>query len=102
MLGVGYYIYVDTKSRIDITGITPSTTTVDLNIGWNSIGWHNFTKTKAENLGQNITNCTAVAYWNVTLSRFIVHPVSTDISDFDIERGMACFVYVTTSSTWTD
>ncbi|MBU4190067.1 MAG: hypothetical protein KJ886_03610, partial [Candidatus Thermoplasmatota archaeon] len=69
---------------------------------WNSIGWHNFTKTKAENLGQNITNCTAVAYWNVTLSRFIVHPVSTDISDFDIERGMACFVYVTTSSTWTD
>lgn len=100
VLGVGYYIYVDTKSRIDITDITPSTTTVDLNIGWNSIGWYNFTKTKAENLGQSNTNCTAVAYWNVTIDRFIVHPINTDISDFDIERGRGVFVYVNTPSIW--
>jgi len=101
VLGVGYYIYVDTKSRIDITGITPITTTVDLYTGWNSIGWINFTAADAESFAQNITNCTAIAYWNVTLSRFIVHPINTDISDFGIERGMACFVYVSTPSTWT-
>ncbi|MCG2826291.1 MAG: N-acetylmuramoyl-L-alanine amidase, partial [Thermoplasmatales archaeon] len=78
--GIGYIVYTNTSSQIVLSGTNITSATINLNIGWNSIGWHNFTKTKAENLGQNITNCTAVAYWNVTLSRFIVHPVSTDIS----------------------
>ncbi|MCG2826633.1 MAG: N-acetylmuramoyl-L-alanine amidase, partial [Thermoplasmatales archaeon] len=76
----GYLIYVSSSTFFCVAGKKFSNVTINLKVGWNSIGWHNFTKTKAENLGQNITNCTAVAYWNVTLSRFIVHPVSTDIS----------------------
>ena len=99
--GSGYMVYTNTTSSLMLTGTNITNITINMDAGWNSIGWHNFTKTKAENLGQNITNCTAVAYWNVTLGRFITHPINTDISDFGIERGMGCFVYVTTSSTWT-
>jgi spore germination protein YaaH/uncharacterized protein YraI len=96
--GNAYFIYVTSNSILYIVGKKINNVTTDLNMGWNSIGWHNFTKTKAESLGQNITNCTAIAYWNNTLGRFIVHPVGINISDFGIERGMGCFVYVKSES----
>lgn len=98
--GVGYLIYVNCTSVFTITGKLILSVTINLKAGWNSIGWNNSTKTTAENLCQNITNCTAVAYWNSTLCRFIVHPTGTNISNFDVEIGNGYFVYVTTSSTW--
>lgn len=99
--GIGYIVYTNTSSQIVLSGTNITIATINLNVGWNNIGWYNFTKTKAENLGQNITNCTDVAYWNVTLSRFIIHPINTNISDFGIEKGSGYFVYVTEASTWT-
>ncbi len=89
-----------TSSSLTLTGTNITTAAIDLDIGWNSIGRFNITATAAELLVQDITNCTAVAYWNVTLGRFIIHPINTDIGDFIIERGMGVFVYVKTESSW--
>ncbi|MCG2827205.1 MAG: hypothetical protein L6265_11505, partial [Thermoplasmatales archaeon] len=96
---VGYLVYVNSTSSLTSAGRAAYNEVINLETGWNSIGWHNSTTT-AENLCQNITNCTAAAYWNSTLGRFIVHPAGTNISNFDVKIGGGYFVYVTTSSTW--
>jgi len=98
--GIGYFVYITAATTFTVEGTKLAMEPIALKQGWNSIGWNNPTKIKAENLCQNITNCTAVAYWNNTLSRFIVHSVGTNISNFDIEMGCGYFVYVSTSSTW--
>jgi|GEM_PF-2524245 len=98
--GLGYMVYTNTSSSLTLTGMNITITTINLNKGWNSIGWFNITTTTAEALAQNITNCTFVAYWNATLCRFILHPTNTDISDFAVEQGRGYFVYVTKESTW--
>jgi hypothetical protein len=74
--------------------------TTSLNTGWNSIGWFNSTLTDPESLAQNITNCTAIAYWNNTLGRFVVHPKGTSNVTFAIERSIAYFVFVTSDEVW--
>lgn len=98
--GVGYLIYVNCTSVFTITGKLILSATMNLKAGWDSIGWHNSTKTTAENLGQSISNCTAIACWNTTLGRFVVHFVGTNISNFDIEIGNGYLVYVSVSSIW--
>jgi hypothetical protein len=97
---IGYIVYTKTTSSLMLTGTNITTVTVELNVGWNSIGRFNSTATTAEILAQNITNCTIVAYWNVTLGRFIVHPTNTEISDFAVERGCGYFVYVIKEISW--
>ncbi|MDI6708253.1 MAG: glycosyl hydrolase family 18 protein [Candidatus Thermoplasmatota archaeon] len=93
---VGYHVYVSTKSRINITGIAV-TASVNLYKGWNSIGWCNFTATDAKSLARNITNCTAVAYWD-NARRFVIHPVDSELANFPIERGSGYLVYVFTTT----
>lgn len=97
---VGYLLYVTSASNLISAGRAIYNGTVNLEIGWNSIGWHNSTKTTAENLCQSIPQSTAVACWNSTLCRLIVHPAGTNISNFNIEMGGGYLVYMSTSSTW--
>ncbi|MBA3044543.1 hypothetical protein FP804_05355 [archaeon] len=98
--GVGYMVYVEGDTVFEVNGIEILPVTMSLQQGWNSIGWFNETSTDAESLAQNVTNCTAIAYWNNTLCRFITHPVGTNISNFVVERGDGCLVYVTSETTW--
>ena len=100
--GRGYMVYTNSSSSLTLTGMNITITTINLNVGWNSIGRFNSTAATAESLAQNITNCTSVAYWNTTLGRFITHPINIEISDFAVERGGGYFVYVTSESTWTN
>ncbi|MCG2826547.1 MAG: hypothetical protein L6265_08165, partial [Thermoplasmatales archaeon] len=87
-------------SDFTVQGSNITSQEVALEQGWNSIGWFNNTSTNASDLASKINYCTAVAYWNSTLGRFITHAAGSNISDFKIERGMACFVYVTEASVW--
>lgn len=98
--GVGYWVYTTTATEFTTEGTKISTQTMTLNKGWNSIGWKNDTSTTAGGLASKIENCTAVAYWNTTLGRFITYFAGSGISDFKIEKGMACLVYVTSASVW--
>lgn len=98
--GVGYFVYCTGTATWTVAGKLITSTTVNLTAGWNSIGWYNSTPTNAENLGKNIKNCTAIAYWHNTMGRFITHPIGVDISNFKIVIGEGYFVYVTTESMW--
>ncbi|MCG2827105.1 MAG: hypothetical protein L6265_11000, partial [Thermoplasmatales archaeon] len=98
--GVGYMVYVEGDTVFEVNGIEILPVTMNLQQGWNSIGWFNETSTDAESLAQDVTNCTAIAYWNSTLCRFIMHPAGTNISSFVVERGDGCLVYVTSETTW--
>lgn len=98
--GKGYFAYFTSESAktLVLQGAKIYEANVTLKKGWNSIGWLNST-INAESLAQNITNCTAIAYWDNTLGRFITHPAGTDISNFTVEKGEGYFVYVTTDET---
>lgn len=100
--GMGYLVYVTGAITFTVTGFQINNTTHNLVAGWNSIGRFNVTNINAETLANNIPNCTAVAYWDNYLGRFITHPSETNISNFDIERGKGYMVYVTSGSSWTN
>lgn len=98
--GVGYFAYCIGNASWTLAGKLITNTTINLTMGWNSIGWYNSTQTNAESLGASIVNCTAVAYWNNILGRFVTHPMNTNISNFTVKIGEGYFVYVTTESKW--
>ncbi len=100
--GVSYFIYKDTDTFYGDVDIPISGVSVDLYVGWNTIGWYNDTATNASSLGTAIDNCTIVAYWNTSSSTFESYLVgiSPPAMDFHITRGMGVFVYVTKPSTW--
>lgn len=98
--GIGYFAYCIGNASWTVAGKLITSTIVNLSAGWNSIGWHNSAPADAENLGMGIVNCTAVAYWDNILGRFVTHPMGTDISNFTVKIGEGYFVHVTTESKW--
>ncbi|MDI6856673.1 MAG: hypothetical protein QMD21_07835, partial [Candidatus Thermoplasmatota archaeon] len=74
--------------------------TLTLSKGWNSIGRFNETAIYASELAKSIENCAAIGYWDEALGRFVVHLVSTGLSDFKIEPGNGYLVYVTQTTAW--
>ena len=98
--GTGYFIYVEQSTDFIVNTSEILPVSMSLTMGWNSIGWFNSTSTDAKSLANNITNCTAVAYWDNGLGRFVVHVVGTGISNFAVTRGMGCLVYVTSGTEW--
>lgn len=98
--GNGYMVYVTGNSTLTVQGDVFPNVTMQLKVGWNSIGRFNNTVITASNLAATIGNCTSIAYWNNTLSRYITHPVGTDISNFIIRKDMGCMVWVTSDETW--
>lgn len=98
--GYGYWVWVSAQTGFRTNGTLTTSISISLSAGWNSIGWLNST-INAESLAQKISNCISIAYWDSTLGRFVVHPASTNISNFMIERGRGYLVYVTGVSVWT-
>ncbi|MDI6916698.1 MAG: C25 family cysteine peptidase [Thermoplasmatales archaeon] len=98
--GYGYFVYVANNTTFSLTGNVVKNVQMNLAKGWNNIGWFNDTKINASDLASSVGNCTAVAYWNNTLGRFIVHPVNSSISDFTVEKGKGYFVYLTEETVW--
>jgi len=99
-IGAGYMMYVTSNSTLTLQGDVFPNVTMQLKKGWNGIGRFNATEITAESFAVNITNCTSIAYWNNTLSRFILHPVNTDISDFVLRKNQGYMVWVTSDETW--
>jgi len=54
----------------------------------------------AEELGQDIPNCTDVYYWSASGQGTVGHPVGTPIEDFPVYPGYPYFVNVTSPTTW--
>lgn len=98
--GKGYFVWLTEKTSFTYEGEAIPGVEVDLNAGYNALGWYENTTTLAEEFAQNLTNCSAVAYWNNTLGRFIVHPKGTSISNFEIKPGMGLLTHQTSTGRW--
>ena len=66
------------------------------------IGWFNESATTASSLGDNITGCLQVSYWNNTIGQYQSWLVglSDPEDDYAIHRGMGVFVSVNIASIW--
>ncbi|MDZ7374991.1 MAG: T9SS type A sorting domain-containing protein, partial [candidate division KSB1 bacterium] len=56
--------------------------------------------TTADQLGQDIPNCSDVYVWDVTTQALIGHVVGLPFNDFSVQAGHAYFVNVTSETTW--
>lgn len=96
-IGRGCFVYVTNNTDFTIRGDRISSVNITIKKGWNSIGWFNPIPTSQGNIihsiEENAGNCTAIAFWNTTLARFVTYPKDTNISKFDVCIG-GYFVYV--------
>jgi len=70
-------------------------------LGWNLVTIplaHDWT---AEDLGNNITDCTVVIMYNTSTDTFVTHVVNTPHDNFPILDGVGYFIYVTSDSNLT-
>ncbi|MEW6070312.1 MAG: hypothetical protein AB1485_06820, partial [Candidatus Thermoplasmatota archaeon] len=100
-VGVGYYVYVTASCSFNFNGSIIKEVIMNLQPGWNSIGWFNSTTIASNQLLLKIPNCTAIAYWNTTLGRFITHTTS-DLGIFEVLSGKGYMVYVVVKTVWTN
>lgn len=122
----GYYIYCNTETEFPVIGGSVSGEAINLNSGWNLIGWSSFDNTTAEWLLNHITNAAAVGRYinniNGQQQSVLVNPLAYSIeailagdnvssmfeahvgnspdNDFIITTGSGYFVYTTSNTTW--
>jgi hypothetical protein len=100
--GIGYMVYVTADSTLELKGDALSTVSVALQKGWNAIGWFKSSSITAEELALQIGNCTAVSYWDSSSNRFVVHPIGSDINNFDIVKGNGYLAHLTQTTLWSN
>ena len=98
--GTGYFVYLENSKDFTIEGKELPGVEINLKKGWNSIGWYENNTIYPGKIMDVIVNSSSVAYWNATLSRFVVHPKGADMSNFSIPEGAGLFVYTETDTVW--
>ena len=100
--GRSYFVSLNMNSILQISGFPISSVSVPLGAGWNMIGWFNESSTTASSLGDNITGCLQVSYWNNTMGQYQswLVGISDPTDDYVINRGMGVFVSVNMASIW--
>ncbi len=98
----GYFMEMDCSENLSIYGNPITNVNIPLGIGWNLIGWYHDYDTTASNLLENISDCTQIARWNVTLQAYdkVYFPGAPPTFDFPISRGMGLFIEVSDISVW--
>ena len=99
--GMGYFIYLNHDSYLNVTGLPITAVTVPIYASWNMIGWYHDYDTTAESLGVAIDGCTVVTMLYGNNETFVSHVVGTPHDDFPITQGMGLFIYATSDSYWT-
>jgi len=100
--GIGLFVDAETIGGIIFVGPPALDVSIDLEIGWNLLGWYNVSSTMASSLAENISSCLSVNAWdgvNQTYKPYIVG--GPPDFDFMVTPGMGLFVDVTIESTWT-
>jgi len=89
------------SAPISMTVSAAQTVDIDLVVGWNLVTVPVANDFNASSLGQAITGCEIVAYWNASAGMFQSYVVGVTPGDgFAIEDGVGYFVYVNTSGTF--
>jgi hypothetical protein len=98
--GYGYFVLVGINSLFEVYNIEISSVSVQLNEGWNMIGWYSNKNTSASSLAENITGCQMIGWFDSTSQELKTHVVAAPVYDFDIISGMGLFILTNTTSTW--
>ncbi len=99
MPGVGYFIYCDNPTDLDIKGTQPTLNSVSLHIGWNLIGWNSQTPSNAKAICAELAGNQEIVKYNTRTGYFqgYVEDASPDSYNFAIQPGEAYFVYTDTA-----
>lgn len=94
--GMGLFIKVEEQGTWPPIDPPSNGLILELYRGWNFItipidGQYE----KAEDLGQAIDGCRAICRFNAETQTFITYSVGIDYNNFDIENGVAYYVYLT-------
>lgn len=100
MNGRGYFVLVNTGSVFALNGNMISHVSLPVEIGWNCLGWFQLDNTTASSLGENISGCSMVSFFDAVNQTYKTHVVGSSGYDFIITRGMGVFVYTDQKSTW--
>lgn len=98
--GTSYFVYLETGKDFTMEGKGVPGVEINLKSGWNSIAWYENNTIYPGKIMEVIVNSSSVAYWNATLSRFVVHPKGADMSNFSIPEGAGLFIYTETNTIW--
>ena len=98
--GTGYFVYLETEKDFMMEGKGVPGVEINLKKGWNSVGWYENNTTYPEKIMEDIINSTSVAYWNATLSRFVVCCKGVSMSNLSISEGTGLFIHAETDSMW--
>ncbi|HEC76240.1 MAG TPA: hypothetical protein ENI33_03130, partial [Thermoplasmatales archaeon] len=92
--GVGYWIFVNQSITFNITGTIIKNITIDLQPGFNLLGWTHDNSTNASEVADEIENITMVVEWNNSLDDFITYLKELGAIDFVIARGDGFYVFL--------
>jgi len=99
--GDGYFILMTEPNSTNLTGPRIPSVSIPLNLGWNLLGWYHTENTMASSLGENITGCEMVSWFDASTQGYETYFVGGPSSfDFEITSGMGIFVLVDEESTW--
>ncbi|HEC75848.1 MAG TPA: hypothetical protein ENI33_01135 [Thermoplasmatales archaeon] len=97
--GHGYFIGIKNDSIFYPRGDEIIDVSVLLCEGWNCLGWFKENETTARSIYENITSCSIVLSWNVSLQDFNLY-VPGSPYDFAIKQGDGFLVAVNQQSIW--
>ena len=98
--GMGYLIHLTNDTTFIVSGYPIKNISIEIEPGWNLIGWIYINDTNAEFLGNSIMGCDTVLIWNTTMQDYIAHPVGTPIHNFNISIGTGILLHATQESIW--
>ncbi len=89
-----------TENKTITAHFIPSAATIslDLYMGWNMVTVPLGNHWTAETLGQNISGCTTVCWFNASSQTYVTHVMGIPYNEFPIQDGVGYFVYVTSDS----
>ena len=101
--GYGYFVYLDTSTLVELSGVVVRVDTIELKKGWNLVGWDRDEIT-AKEIAQSIGGeCKLLAKWISREQKYTTYipGFSPEEYNFKVKRGEAIFIYMEKTKTWT-
>ncbi len=97
--GVGYFIYCDSPTNLDVKGVQPTLNSVSLHIGWNLIGWNSQTPSNAKAICAELAGTQEVVRYDTDTGYFqgYAEDATPDSYNFAVQPGEAYFIYTDTA-----
>jgi len=99
--GCAYFVLVDAATTFSLGGNPLLGVSVDLYLGWNSLGWYQQHNTTASSLAENITGAEMISWFDASSQSYNTYFAGGPGSfDFELCCGMGFFVLTDQSGIW--